>query len=97
MFRGFNHKNKKILICKVCKIQQSVPQHHNKDMIWMMDGSFRKIEYLKCTSCGKRTEIPIHCNLSMFYSEDNGYPDIPDFTGIDLKPGHGINKEKQRE
>lgn len=86
MFRGVHHENKKILICKVCKLQKSVPQHHDKDMEWMLDGSFRKIEYLKCVACDQRIEIPIHCNLPMFYSEDNGYPDMPDFKRRDFKP-----------
>jgi hypothetical protein len=94
MFRGSYHKNNRILICKVCKLQKSVPQHHNQDMIWILDGSFRKIEYFKCISCNHRIKIPIHCNLPMFYSEDNGYPDMPDFTRIDFKSKYLTKKEK---
>lgn len=93
MFRAAYHKNK-ILICKVCKLHKSVPQHHNKDMMWVLDGSFRKTEYLTCIICNQRIEIPIHCDLPMFYSEDNGYLDMPDFTRIDFKQKYFTNKEK---
>jgi len=94
MFRGSFYKNNGILICKVCKLQKSIPQHHAQDMIWILGGSFRKIEYFKCQSCNHRIEIPMHCDLPMFYSEGKGYPDMPNFTNVDFKSTSLTKKEK---
>jgi hypothetical protein len=38
-------------------------------MSWVLVGSFRKKELFKCKDCGYFMEIPLHCGLTMLYSE----------------------------
>ena len=35
MFRGFPDRNtRKKLVCKICKHEEIIPKHHNKQMAW---------------------------------------------------------------
>ncbi|MGD1835192.1 MAG: hypothetical protein ACPKQO_05675 [Nitrososphaeraceae archaeon] len=84
MFRGFPDRNtRKKLVCKICKHEEIIPKHHDKQMAWQIKGSFEKIEYFYCQECGFQKKIPLHCNAVMFYSESE-YDDIPTVTNKDL-------------
>lgn len=84
MFRGVSNLNiKKKFICRICKyVDDNIPQHHEKDMKWQIKGAFEKIECLCCEECDFQQNIPLHCNVPMFYSESK-YPDIPRMTPKD--------------
>ncbi|HXX96805.1 MAG TPA: hypothetical protein VEL11_06780 [Candidatus Bathyarchaeia archaeon] len=69
LFRGIENKINKILKCGVCRCEQPVPEHHGNPMRWVLEGSFRKKEQLKCENCGYFMEIPSHCGLTMLYCE----------------------------
>ncbi len=97
MFRGISSRNsnRKKLICKICGfIDENIPVHHERSMVWCILGSFRKIECFKCLVCGNIMEIPTHCNSPMFYSEGE-YEDLPNFTKADYcTTTHSLEEEK---
>lgn len=62
-------------------------------MTWNIMGSFRKTEYLKCLVCGHVIEIPMHCNVPMFYSEGE-YNDLPNFSKSGHSTMHSMKEEK---
>ncbi|MCS7141735.1 MAG: hypothetical protein NZ888_06075 [Candidatus Nitrosocaldus sp.] len=60
------------LVCMVCNHSIDLPRHHDRPMVWMLEGKFRKKEYLVCAVCGLKVDVPLHCGRPMLYTS-SGY------------------------
>ncbi len=68
MFKAPSEDDVIRLVCMVCNYTMDVPMHHDKHMQWVLEGIFRKREYLVCTVCGLKVDPPLHCGKPMLYS-----------------------------
>lgn len=62
------------LVCMICKHEERVPIHCQKEMKYYQKGNFRKIDILRCEDCGEEIYMPMHCNVPMLYVDEDYYP-----------------------
>ncbi|MEM0030190.1 MAG: hypothetical protein QW572_05060 [Candidatus Nitrosocaldus sp.] len=77
MFRAPSEHSTIRLVCMTCNYSIDVPVHHGKPMQWVLEGKFRKREYLVCSICGFKADLPLHCGRAMLYSISR-YRDVRD-------------------
>lgn len=80
MFKAPSEDSVIRLVCMVCNYSMDVPMHHSKPMQWVLEGVFRKREYLVCTVCGFKVDLPLHCGKPMLYSTSR-YKDVSERHG----------------
>lgn len=62
------------LVCLNCGHEEKVPMHCGLEMEFIMEGNFRKVEYLKCKICGYKIRVPFHCSIPMLYVDEDYIP-----------------------